>query len=69
MKLQHLILVSLTFCLTGCWTRIWTVVPVQKPATQVIYTTQVTTPAPKYVTTTSLAVTSFKADPCFYLDL
>lgn len=69
MKLQHLILVSLTFCLTGCWTRIWTVVPVQKPATQVIYTTQVTTPAPKYVTTTSLAVNSFNTDPCFYLDL
>ena len=71
MKRQHLILLPLLLSLTGCWTHIWTVAPTAKPATttQIVYTTQVTTPAPKYVTTTTLAVTSFNTDICFYLDL
>lgn len=71
MKRQHLILLPLLLSLTGCWTHIWTVVPTAKPATttQIVYTTQVTTPAPKYVTTTTMAVTSFNTDICFYLDL
>ena len=71
MKRQHLILLPLLLSLTGCWTHIWTVAPTAKPATttQIVYTTQVTTPAPKYVTTTTMAVTSFNTDICFYLDL
>ena len=71
MKRQHLILLPLLLSSTGCWTHIWTVAPTAKPATttQIVYTTQVTTPAPKYVTTTTMAVTSFNTDICFYLDL
>ena len=70
MKRQYFILLLLMLSLTSCWTHIWTVVPTEKPATsQVVYTTQVTTPAPKYVTTTSMTVTSFNTDLCFYLDL
>lgn len=71
MKRQHLILPPLLLSLTGCWTHIWTVAPTAQPATttQIVYTTQVTTPAPKYVTTTTMAVTSFNTDICFYLDL
>ena len=71
MKRQHLILLPLLLSLTGCWTHIWTVAPTAKPATttQIVYTTQVTTPAPKYVTTTAMAVTSCSTDICFYLDL
>ena len=71
MKRQYLILLPLLLSLTGCWTHIWTVAPTAKPATttQIVYTTQVTTPAPKYVTTTTMAVTSFNTDICFYLDL
>ena len=70
MKRQYFILLLLMLSLTSCWTHIWTVVPTEKPVTsQVVYTTQVTTPAPKYVTTTSMTVTSFNTDLCFYLDL
>lgn len=70
MKRQYFILLVLMLSLTSCWTHIWTVVPTEKPVTsQVVYTTQVTTPAPKYVTTTSMTVTSFNTDLCFYLDL
>lgn len=70
MKRQYAILIFLSICLTGCWTRIWTVVPTGQPVTtQVVYTTQVTTPAPKHVTTTSMRVTSFNTDLCLYLDL
>lgn len=70
MKRQYLILLLLMLSLTSCWTHIWTVVPTEKTVTsQVIYTTQVTTPAPKHVTTTSMTVTSFNTDLCFYLDL
>ena len=71
MKLQHAILLSLSFCLTGCWTLIGTVAPTEKTATtQIVYTTHVTTPAPKQVTTTTtMAVTSFNTDLSFYLDL
>ena len=70
MKLQHAILLSLLFCLTGCWTLIGTVAPTEKTATtQIVYTTHVTTPAPKQVTTTTMAVTSFNTDLSLYLDL
>ena len=70
MKRQYFILLLLMLSLTSCWTHIWTVVPTEKPVTsQVVYTTQVTTPAPKSVTTTSMTVTSFNTDLCFYLDL
>ena len=70
MKLQHAILLSLSFCLTGCWTLIGTVAPTEKTATtQIVYTTHVTTPAPKQVTTTTMAVTSFNTDLSLYFDL
>lgn len=70
MKLQHAVLLSLSFCLTGCWTLIGTVAPTEKTATtQIVYTTHVTTPAPKQVTTTTMAVTSFNTDLSLYLDL
>lgn len=71
MKLQHWILLGLLVNLTSCWTLIATVVP-DKPVvpTQTVYTTHVTTPTPKYVsTTTTLTVTSYSTDLSFYLDL
>ena len=71
MKLQQYILLGLLVNLTSCWTLIATVVP-DKPVvpTQTVYTTHVTTPAPKYVsTTTTLTVTSYSTDLSFYLDL
>ena len=71
MKLQHFILLCLLLSLTSCWTLIATAVDTSKPVetTQIVYTTHVTTPAPKYVTTTTLAVTSYNTDWSFYLDL
>ena len=71
MKLQHCILLCLLLSLTSCWTLIATAVATSKPVetTQVVYTTHVTTPAPKNVTTTTLAVTSYNTDWSFYLDL
>ena len=71
MKLQQYILLGLLVNLTSCWTLIATVVP-DKPVvpTQTVYTTHVTTPTPKYVsTTTTLTVTSYSTDLSFYLDL
>ena len=68
-KLAILALAAL--CLTGCWTRIWTVAPTTEYVAPVktVYTTQVTTPTPKVVTTTTVTVTSFNSDISFYLDL
>lgn len=71
MKIQQYILLGLLVNLTSCWTLIATVVP-DKPVvpTQTVYTTHVTTPTPKYVsTTTTLTVTSYSTDLSFYLDL
>jgi hypothetical protein len=70
MKLQQYILLGLLVNLTSCWTLIATVVP-DKPvvSTQTVYTTHVTTPTPKYVSTTTLTVTSYSTDLSFYLDL
>lgn len=63
--------VLLAFCMTGCWTSIWTVAPTDKVVVPVRteYTTQVTTPTPKHTTTTTVYVTSYNEDICFYLDL
>ncbi len=64
-------LVALSVAMTGCWTSILTVAPTPKPVAPVstVYTTQVTTPAPKHTTTTTVTVTSFNDDWSFYLDL
>jgi len=64
----------LCFCvlsLTGCWTHILTVAPTTAPVAPVktVYTTHVTTPAPKHTVTTTVTVTSFNEDISFYLDL
>ena len=68
-KLSLLVLAAVS--LTGCWTSIFTVAPtvepVEKPKT--VYTTTVTTPAPKTTTVTTFTVTSYSTDPCLYLDL
>ena len=71
MKLQHCILLCLLLSLTSCWTLIATAVATSKPVdnTQVVYTTHVTYPAPKHVTTTTMEVTSYNTDWSFYLDL
>ena len=52
-------------------TRIRTVVPTVEtvvPA-QTVYSTTVTSPAPKTTTVTTVKVTNYSSDPCFYLDL
>lgn len=69
MKLQHFLLLCLLLSLTSCWTLIATAVATARPVenTQVVYTTQVTTP--KYVTTTVVAEISYHTDWSFYLDL
>lgn len=71
MKLQHCILLCLLLSLTSCWTLIATAVATSKSVdnTQVVYTTHVTYPAPKHVTTTTMEVTSYNTDWSFYLDL
>lgn len=70
MKLQQYILLGLMVNLTSCWTLIATIVPDKTVApTQTVYTTHVTTPTPKYVTTTTMTVTSYNTDLSFYLDL
>ena len=58
-------------CLTGCWTSILTVAPTVEPVAppKTVYTTTVTTPAPKQKTVTTVTVTNYNNDPCFYLDL
>ena len=65
MKLQHFLLLCLLLSLTSCWTLIATAVATARPVenTQVVYTTQVTTP--KYVTTTVVAETSYPTDWSF----
>ena len=57
--------------LTSCWTRIWTVAPTAEVVVPVktVYTTEVTTPAPKHTTVTTVTVTSYNTDLSFYLDL
>lgn len=69
--LRILYLVPLSFMLTGCWTSIFTVAPTVEPVAPVktVYTTTVTTPAPKHTTVNTVTVTTYNSDPCFYLDL
>ena len=69
--LRILYLVPLPFMLTGCWTSIFTVAPTVEPVAPVktVYTTTVTTPAPKHTTVNTVTVTTYNSDPCFYLDL
>ena len=69
--LRILYLVPLSFLLTGCWTSIFTVAPTVEPVAPVktVYTTTVTTPAPKHTTVNTVTVTTYNSDPCFYLDL
>lgn len=67
-------IVILTFaalCLTSCWTSIFTVAPTVEPVAppKTVYTTTVTTPAPKHTTVTTVTVTNFNTDLSFYLDL
>lgn len=64
-------LAAVMLTMTGCWTSIWTVAPTDKVVVPVRteYTTRVTTPTPKVTTTTTVYVTSYNEDLCFYLDL
>ena len=57
--------------LTSCWTTIRTVAPTVEPVApvQTVYTTTVTTPAPKTTTVKTVTVTNYNADMSFYLDL
>ena len=60
------------FSMTSCWiARIYTEVPTTAPVApvQTAYSTQVTTPSPKVTTVTTVTVTNYNSDPCFYLDL
>lgn len=68
-KFSFLALAALS--LTGCWTSIFTVAPTVEPVAppKTVYTTQVTTPAPKTTTVTTVTVTSYNGDMSFYLDL
>jgi len=65
------ILALAALCLTSCWTSIFTVAPTVEPVAppKTVYTTQVTTPAPKVTTVTTVTVTNFNDDLSFYLDL
>ena len=65
------LLIFAALCLTGCWTSIFTVAPTVEPVAppKTVYTTTVTTPAPKHKTVTTVTVTNYNNDPCFYLDL
>ena len=69
--LRTLYLVPLSFMLTGCWTSIFTIAPTVEPVAppKTVYTTTVTTPAPKHTTVTTVTVTNYNSDPCFSLDL
>lgn len=64
-------LAAVMLAMTSCWTSIWTVAPTDKVVVPVRteYTTRVTTPTPKVTTTTTVYVTSYNEDLCFYLDL
>jgi len=64
-------LAAVMLTMTSCWTSIWTVAPTDKVVVPVRteYTTRVTTPTPKVTTTTTVYVTSYNEDLCFYLDL
>lgn len=64
-------LAAVMLTMTSCWTSIWTVAPTDKVVVPVRteYTTRVTTPSPKVTTTTTVYVTSYNEDLCFYLDL
>lgn len=67
-KISLLALAAL--CLTSCWTSIWTVAPTTDYEAPVatVYSTQVNSPSYP-TTTTTVTVTSFNNDWCFYLDL
>lgn len=68
LALLSLSAVMLSSCLV---TRIRTVAPTVEtvvPA-QTVYSTTVTSPAPKTTTVTTVKVTNYSSDPCFYLDL
>ena len=70
--MKKLALLALTvLAMTSCWTSIWTVAPTDKVVVPVRteYTTRVTTSTPKVTTTTTVYVTSYNEDLCFYLDL
>lgn len=66
-----LLLAFAAVSLTSCWTLIFsegpTPEPVEPPKT--VYTTTVTTPAPKTTTVTTFVVTDYNTDLSFYLDL
>lgn len=64
-------LLALSVLLTGCYTRIYTVAPTTDYVAPVktVYTTHVTTPAPKHTTSQTVTVTSYNTDLSFYLDL
>ncbi len=69
-KLRTLSLCACAFCLTGCWTSIWTSAPTTETVVPVntVYTTQVS--GPSYpTTTTTIKVTTYNDDLSFYLDL
>lgn len=69
-KLAFFALVAV--CLTSCWTaRICTVVPSTEifVPEKTVYSTQVTTPSPKTTVVTTVTVTNYNTDMCFYLDL
>lgn len=69
--LRTLCMMSVAAGMTGCWTSIFTVAPVEEPVAppKTVYSTTVTTPSPKVTTVTTVTVTSYNSDPCFYLDL
>ena len=71
--MKKLALLSLSaVLLSGCLvTRIRTVAPTVEPVVpvQTVYSTTVTSPTPKITTVTTVKVTNYSSDPCFYLDL
>lgn len=69
--LRTLYIVTLSLCMTGCWTSISTVAPTAAVVVPVktVYSTTVTTPTPKTKTVTTVTVTSYNTDLSFYLDL
>ena len=72
MKTKHIFcLCVLALSLNSCWTRIWTVAPTTEyvAPVQTVYSTRVTTSAPRRTTTTTVSVTAFNNDRSFYLDL
>jgi hypothetical protein len=68
---QIVSLAILPFLMVSCWTSIWTVAPTDEVVVPVktVYSTTVTTPAPKHTTVTTMTVTNYNTDLSFYLDL